>query len=51
MQQQLPSSLLVLSSVPGEAALSEIDALLPQIPFEDGRNTASGAAREVKHNQ
>ncbi len=49
--QQLPSSLLVLPSVLSEAALSEIDTLLPQIPFEDGKNTASGVAREVKNNQ
>ena len=30
--------------------LLEIDGLLPSVPFEDGKNTATGAAREVKQN-
>lgn len=48
--QQLPSSLLVIPQFLSPAALHEIDGLLPQIPFEDGKNTATGAARDVKHN-
>lgn len=48
--QQLPSSLLVIPQFLSPAALQEIDSLLPQIPFEDGKNTATGAAREVKNN-
>lgn len=48
--QQLPSSLLVIPQFLSAAALQEIDTLLPQISFEDGKNTATGAAREVKNN-
>lgn len=48
--QQLPSSLLVIPQFLSAAALQEIDSLLPQIPFEDGKNTATGAARDVKNN-
>lgn len=49
--QQLPSSILVIPQFLSAAALAEMDALLPQITFEDGKNTATGAAREVKNNR
>jgi len=47
---QLPSSILQLPQLLSAAALQEIDNLLPQINFEDGKATAHGPAREVKNN-
>ena len=43
-------SLIHLQGLLRPDALQDIAQLLPQIPFEDGKNTASGAAREVKNN-
>ncbi|WP_118975536.1 Fe2+-dependent dioxygenase [Taibaiella koreensis] len=46
----IPSSIIHIANLLPEQDLPQIDFLLSQIPFEDGKNTASGAAREVKNN-
>lgn len=47
---QMPSSVLHIAGLLKPAELDKIDSLITQIPFEDGKNTASGVAREVKNN-
>lgn len=44
------SSVLQISNLLSTAQLQRIDALLEKIPFEDGKKTASGAAKEAKSN-
>lgn len=47
---QIPSSIIHISQLLQPQDLQQVDFLLQQIPFEEGKNTASGAAREVKNN-
>lgn len=47
---QTASSILEISKLLNAEHLEKIDSLLPKIPFEDGKNTAAGAAKEVKAN-
>ena len=49
--QPLPSSFLHIPALLPADMLEQIDRLLPQIAFEDGKNTATGAARESKNNR
>jgi PKHD-type hydroxylase len=46
----IPSSIIHVKQLLKPEELQQIDFLLQQIPFEDGKNTASGAAKEVKNN-
>lgn len=46
----IPSSIIHVKQLLKPEELQQIDFLLQQIPFEDGRNTATGAAKEVKRN-
>lgn len=46
----LPSSIIHFQNLLSETDLAEIDALLPLVPFEDGKATATGAAHAVKSN-
>lgn len=46
----MPSSILHITGLLQQADLGKINNLITQIPFEDGKNTASGIAREVKNN-
>lgn len=47
---QTQSSILQISGLLKQTDLEKIDSLLPKIPFEDGKNTATGAAKESKSN-
>lgn len=47
---EIPSSILLVRQLLPAHDLQQADMLLQQIPFEEGKNTASGAAREVKNN-
>lgn len=47
---QMPSSVLQITGLLKPAELEKIEQLISQIQFEDGKNTASGVAREVKNN-
>lgn len=45
-----PSSILKINGLLNKEQLQKIDELLEKIPFEDGKNTATGAAKESKNN-
>lgn len=47
---QIPSSIIHVQQLLGAQDWPQVDFLLSQIPFEDGKQTATGAAREVKNN-
>ncbi len=47
---QTQSSILQISGLIKPAELERIDILLDKISFEDGKNTASGAAKNAKNN-
>ncbi|HYE53469.1 MAG TPA: Fe2+-dependent dioxygenase [Chitinophagaceae bacterium] len=47
---QLPQMLLHVPGLLSVDQLKEVDTLLADLQFVDGRATATGAAREVKHN-
>ncbi len=47
---QIPSSIMQVQGLLSPDDLLQADMLLQKIPFEEGKNTASGAAREVKNN-
>lgn len=46
----IPSSIIQVTQLLKPQDLLQVTTLLQQIPFEDGRNTASGTAKEVKNN-
>lgn len=46
----LPQSVLEIKGLLNTQQLQAIDSLFEKIPFEDGKKTASGAAREAKDN-
>jgi PKHD-type hydroxylase len=46
----IPSSIIHVQGLLKPEELRVIDSILPDIPFEDGKTTATGAAREVKNN-
>ena len=48
--QQLPSSLLSIPQFISLDHINEIDQLVPLIEFEDGKSTATGAAKLAKNN-
>lgn len=47
---QIPSSIIHVQGLLKQEELIEADRLLKDIAFEDGKNTAQGAAKEVKNN-
>jgi len=46
----IPSSIIQVQQLLTPEQLQQVAALLQQIPFEDGKNTATGTAKEVKNN-
>lgn len=46
----IPSSIIRVPQLLSGDNLRQVLGLLEQVPFEDGRNTASGAAKEIKNN-
>lgn len=46
----IPSSIMHIQQLLSVEELSKIDSLMQQIPFENGKNTATGAAKELKNN-
>jgi PKHD-type hydroxylase len=46
----IPSSIIQVQQLLTPEQLQQIDSLLQQIPFEDGKSTATGTAKEVKNN-
>lgn len=50
VRMNIPSSIIYVQGLLKPEELQAIDGLLASIPFEDGKATASGPAREVKNN-
>ncbi len=47
---QIPTSIIEINQLLKPDQLAQIDLLISQIPFENGKNTATGAAKELKNN-
>jgi len=46
----IPSSIIYVQGLLKPEELQTIESILPSVPFENGKATATGAAREVKNN-